>query len=331
MEIDKNSPEVSNLIQEVFFPYASSKMDNARKADLKFSHYTSAENALKIIKNNEVWLRNSNVMNDFSEIQHGENCIRAAWDDPKIAGRSSEVLDKIQPNLFDQLKMSFIKNRDSRLLHSYLTSISEHGNKESREDLYGRLSMWRAYGGSTNVAFVFKNTPFLLPSDALQAYTSPVLYADEETFKPKFVEVIDNIDKNIALAKRAGAEFVLYFLGMALHFAALSTKHIGFAEEREWRVIYNKYYTLSGKPNGRVKDSIECVGGVPQRVYKIRLENYPEDGFVGATLPELLEEIIIGPTQYPWPIFDALVERLKNSGVNDAEKRVKISNIPLRR
>lgn len=113
----------------------------------------------------------------------------------------------------------------------------------------------------------------------------------------------------------------------ALHFAILSLKHPGFREEREWRVIHSP----SLMPSPRIRYDIETINGVPQRVYKLPLMNFPEEGLIGATLPELIEEIIIGPTATPWPIYEALASKLEAKGMQDAWRRVRISNIPLRR
>ena len=55
--------------------YAMSKLEAAKENDVKFVHYTSAFAATQIIQNEEVWLRNALVMNDFSEVQHGETCL----------------------------------------------------------------------------------------------------------------------------------------------------------------------------------------------------------------------------------------------------------------
>ena len=38
-------------------------------------HYTSAQAGFLIIKNREVWLRNALLMNDFSEIAYGIECL----------------------------------------------------------------------------------------------------------------------------------------------------------------------------------------------------------------------------------------------------------------
>ncbi|MDP3341495.1 DUF2971 domain-containing protein [Frigidibacter sp.] len=331
MQMDWENPDMVKMYKEIFFPCASEKMDNLRRANIKFSHYTSAENALNIISGKSVWLRNTNVMNDFSEVQHGHECIRAAWDDPSVGGRLKSALNSVWAGTFDKIWETFQESDSLRGLDSYMISISEHGNSDNREELYGRLSMWRAYGGSTNVAFVFNNSPFINESDALNAYTSPVLYADIETFKPQFLRVVEGVEKYKHILSYVDREAVIHSFVSALHFAALSTKHPGFWEEREWRVIYTPKFSLTGKFSDKIKSSIRCVSGVPQRIYTLNLENYPDEGHIGATLPELLEEVIIGPTAYPWPIYDAIVEELNRAGVPNAEKKVRVSAIPLRR
>ena len=60
-----------------------------------------------------------------------------------------------------------------------MTCISEHLEDE---DNHGRLSIWRAYGGSTGVAMVMNSRAMFTESNALGAFTSPVQYANVETF-----------------------------------------------------------------------------------------------------------------------------------------------------
>ncbi len=330
-KLNLSDPSIQKIIRETFFPYATKKMEDMQNNNTKFVHYTSAENAINIIDGKQVWLRNTNLMNDYREVQHGERCIIDAWNDDAVGGRLRSTLNQVSEDLSQKILQRYIDGERKRSLDTYMIAVSEHGNENSREDLYGRLSMWRAYGGNTNVAFVFKNDPFLRESDALNAFTSPVLYADSDSFKPNFLQIIENIEKEIGLLRLAGEEVASHLMLTTMHFAALSTKHPGFAEEREWRVIYTPdfFQTKSGK--SRLESRIVSLGGVPQRIFSLKLENIPEEGFTGATLPELLVEIIIGPTQFPWPIYDALVEKLRNAGVEDAENRIRVSNIPLRR
>jgi hypothetical protein len=109
-------------------------------------------------------------------------------------------------------------------------------------------------------------------------------------------------------------------------FAVLCTKHPGFHEELEWRVIHSPTY----EPSERVTKTIETIRGVPQHVIKIPLKNYPDEGFVGGELHELLDRIIIGPTQHPHAIADAFCDLLHQAKIPDPEKKICISDIPLR-
>lgn len=324
--MDENEKLVFNL-SIALSPYVMERLQAARDGNIRFSHYTSAFVAMEIIEKKEVWLRNAVVMNDFSEVQHGQDCLKASWFDEGVGGRLKSVLDGLKPGLFGEIADAFDQRGHDRAAQSYLIAISEHGSGTIDEDKYGRLSMWRAYGGDTNVAFVFKNTPFLSDSNALNAFTSPVLYGDSERFKAQFTRTIDALENNLELAQTLGPDVVKQVIENALHFATLSTKHPGFAEEREWRVIYSPTIW----PSERIPSSIKTIGGVPQRIYRIPLTNYPDEGFVGATLPELLDEIIIGPTENAFSVYDALVEKLGEAGVYEPWKKVRRSNIPLRR
>jgi hypothetical protein len=59
-----------------------------------------------------------------------------------------------------------------------------------------------------------------------------------------------------------------------LAFAVLCTKHPGFAEEAEWRVIHCPWWENSP----HLLKETELIQGVPQPVYKIALEDIPEKG-----------------------------------------------------
>jgi hypothetical protein len=112
-----------------------------------------------------------------------------------------------------------------------------------------------------------------------------------------------------------------------LRFAALSTKHPGFAEEKEWRVLY---WPISQEPSLWIKNEIISLGGVPQLVYKLPLENISSISLI-AGIPDLLDRIIIGPTQFPVALGLAFQKLLADAGVGDADKRISLSGIPLRR
>jgi hypothetical protein len=103
-------------------------------------------------------------------------------------------------------------------------------------------------------------------------------------------------------------------------------KHEGFHEEREWRIIYNPRRS----PSPLIESAMEIVSGIPQRVYKIPLENNSSAGISGIALADLFDRIIIGPTQFAWPLYEAFVTALDEAGIKDAAKRVLVSQIPVR-
>ena len=72
------------------------------------------------------------------------------------------------------------------------------------------------------------------------------------------------------------------------------------------------------------------ISGVPQPVYKIPLNDLPDEGLVGLRIPELVDRVIIGPTDYPLAMFDAFTDALHEAGVEKPHERVFVSNIPLR-
>jgi hypothetical protein len=174
---------------------------------------------------------------------------------------------------------------------------------------------------------VLNNGVFIRPSDALTAYTSPVAYLRDSDFVQHLDKIASNINKEQSYLRGLGPEAVAGFVFHMLRFAALCTKHPGFEEELEWRIVYSP--SLGG-PGPLVKD-IQSIRGVVQPIYKIPLKDIPDKGLTGAEIPSLLNRLIIGPTQYPFAIHEAFVDLLTQAGVQDAAKKVVISDIPLRR
>jgi hypothetical protein len=205
--------------------------------------------------------------------------------------------------------------------------FSEHGNTEVDEDSFGRLSMWRAYGGDNNVAMILNPEPFFAETNTFHAFTTPVLYADTASFLDQFESFVKGLEQREDYLIRLGHEQVFGLLFFAFHMAVLSTKHPAFFEEREWRIIYSPTIYKSD----RIEQSIEVVAGEPQLVQKIPLLDVPETGLVGITIPSLLERVIIGPSQNPIPISDAFAAQMELLNIDDPVSKIKISNIPLRR
>lgn len=308
-------------ILEVFHPYAYKKTAEAFFSQSRFVHYTSADTAMRIIQGEEVWMRKSTCMNDFSELNYGLNCLVAAYD--KNKDRFHRIFDGVFPGISKKVEDRFNSWVPIFSNDTYISCISEHDVKEDRT---GRLSMWRAYGGAAGVAIVLNGAPLINPTDALNAYTSPVAYLSNDQFNAEFEFFLDGVERNTDLMKHQGEEATIGRVFEVFRMAMLCTKHPGFAEEREWRIIYSPTFLASK----RIKPDIQSIGGVPQKLYKIPLKNEPSENLVGIEIAEIVSSIIVGPTQFPREIGEALVDLLTNKGMQDAATKVVISDIPLR-
>lgn len=314
--------DIDATLKQVFYRYATERQGQAKESNTRFVHYTSAEAAASIIRARQIWMRRAATMNDFMEIDYGINLLARAYKgEPGAALRNT--LDRLFPNFRPRLEKWFDGWTSGFRNDTFLTCLSEHRDDE---DHLGRLSMWRAYGGGTGVALVLKNTPFLGISDALRVYSSPVAYLKPNQFYEEFAALGKRVSDHAEFLSQQGEAVVDGNLCHMFRFAVLCTKHPGFHEEMEWRIIHSPSY----EPSERVTKTIETIRGVPQHVIKVPLKNYSDEGFVGAEIPELLDRVIIGPTQHPYVIAEAFHDLLLQAKVPEPEKKIWISDIPLR-
>ena len=190
------------ILAKTLQPYAYSELERIYQKGKSFAYYTDAETAYKILKNNEIWLRKTSVMNDIREIEYGFNLLRDAVKKNKEGLK--QILDTISLRLFESLIAEFDSWWPRTSTSTFIACLSEH-NPDSAvldEDKNGRLSMWRAYGRSSGIAFIMNNGPFLRPSSALKAYASPVSYLTEEEFDTRFSSWMTGLGQQIDLFKR---------------------------------------------------------------------------------------------------------------------------------
>lgn len=329
--------DVQERLWQMSMPETFRRTKHIRDNNIRFAHYTTAESGFKILASGRMLLRNSAMMNDFSEVQHGLNCLVTA-SQGELGERFNSVLRKVQPDLPDILSANFLNEVVDIKTETYLVSISEHGDHETglgAEDVFGRLSMWRAYARQNGIAFIFNNVPFMSETNVLNAFTSPVHYATPESYRDHFAEVVANFEKHTDLLIEIRGQAVHDLVQSIFTFAAQSTKHPAFAEEREWRVIYTPTLLHNRGLFGpeqmeKIPSDLMTLGGVPQRVFAIPFKNYPEEGFVGASIPELLDRILIGPSVDAVTIRNAFVSKLYDLGVAEPDSKVVLTDIPLR-
>ncbi|MDF1599640.1 DUF2971 domain-containing protein [Mesorhizobium sp. YIM 152430] len=311
----------------IFMPRATKKliavMTNPK---IRFVHYTTADSFTKMLSSGSIWMRNARGMNDLSEVANGHVRIRTAlYSDGRI-DRLRAALNAIHPGLTpsDEI-LSLVDGHARSMLHdTYITCVSEH---DPREDLIGRLSMWRAYSqGSVGVGVVLNTEAFKSETDVLGVYSSPVSYLTDAEIAADIEQIITNIDSERQWLATQDPQLIVNWGFSMFLFGLTCLKHPGFAEELEWRIIHNSTLHQSTE----VKPEIVTLNGIPQRIYKIPLKDYPERGFVGASPNRLIERVIIGPSNYGPIVRQALIDSMAAAGVHSPENRIINSDIPLR-
>ena len=292
----------------VFLPSLHARVAQALASGQRFVHYTGAAAAMGMIRSGELWLRNTQCMNDFSEVRHGLELLARAYRSSH-GERLIGFFETVYPGIRKEVAERLDALADTVAFDTYVGCVSEH---DAAEDGVGRLSMWRAYCGGGGVAFVLANPPLVGPgSDALGVFTGPVEYAGRRAFFERFARFVDGMLGEGEYIAGLGAERACRALVGSYHFAALSTKHPGFAEEREWRMAF----TPTLQPAGDLVRSVEVCRGAPQVVYKLPLRRRPGAPGASTALADILEALIIGPCELPRAVRDAFVELLGEAGV----------------
>ena len=321
-------PEISKLrfgeamtaVGQACFGTALRRLENLKRDGFTIAHYTTAETALQIIQNRTFWLRNATLMNDYSEIEHGDACLCEAFADKRIMERLNRALDTIFPNLIPEILADWEDRKKQVKRLTYIGSLSEI----QRDDELGRLSLWREYGGNAGVALCLN--PLVLEEDTsdLSVFHSPVAYGSTEKMKShinQLSEAIEAAKEDFALVSR---DYVKNSLFNAIKYAAVSYKHAGFAEEQEWRMIYSLDEGLSD----RVRHVPVSVRGVPQIVCQVPLQNADGLNMPQLDIGNIFERILIGPCEFPDQIRMALLKAFSDHDV--ALPKIDISHIPLR-
>ena len=287
-------------------------------------HYTTAESALKIINSKRFWMRNTNCMTDYREVQHGFEIFARYFGDPTKFKAFTETLDVCAPGAGKEAIQMFNTSWNSIRFSTYISSISEH---QDQEDQHGRLSMWRAFGGSTaRVGIVLKIPSISQGSLALNLLFSPVAYLSEEAAHKVMDRVIENIRVDCEFLCTVDRAILVRTVFLMLLAGVVCLKHEGFQEEREWRAIYTPKFW----PSQLMESSTEVVAGIPQVIYKIPLDASVSGYLADLDFAKLFDRLIVGPTPYPWPMYEAFVDALVRAGVADAGNRLFASGIPIR-
>jgi hypothetical protein len=328
--------ELGIKLEGIFMPHARKQRDdfyNDPQAaagiaeSARFVHYTTAEAALSIISSKRMWMRNTLCMSDYREVQHGFEMLQKFFSNEEKMAPFKAALDACVPGAADEALNLFNQWWNDIRFHTYITSISEHYPKE---DTHGRLSMWRAFGvsNSSRVALVLNIPWFSGSAMALNVIFSPVAYLTEEETHEQIHIVMQNISEKHDFLRSVERQFVVNSVFFMLLTGVTCLKHEGFREEREWRGIYSPHRT----PSNYMKPFAKVISGIPQIIYELPLDERIAPELSGLEFSRVFDRLIIGPTQFPWPMFEAFRDALDKAGIppETERQRIFVSGIPIR-
>jgi hypothetical protein len=318
-------------------------VSNVTEAHPELMHYTTAVGLRGIVENSEVWATNARFLNDSQEITH--------YFDVRLSELVAEVVDEMllaestDPAAVKQIE-SFggISNvradaitkvsavlRDRTLAYNdpFVFALSVPFDNQVRQ--HGLLSQWRGYGRDGGYAVVFDSKEledFLRKEEQAFQYQH-MQWGDVYYYGTNRKERAQQDVEEAEQALRRGVEKLLKRDESVNHaeiYFSLTTltclsKHWGFAEEQEVRVVAIPQRELSVVKNGA------AVGRAPKPV-----EFLTRDGLLvpflrlrggGKKLP--IKQIIVGPHK-DQALRRSAAERLLSENGYDAF--VTISAIP---
>ena len=83
----------------IFMPMVYERKARMKEERLKFVHYTTAENALNILRSRCVYMRNTTCMTDYSEFQHGLGLLLEVFRDAVLKQQFFDAMNACGENI----------------------------------------------------------------------------------------------------------------------------------------------------------------------------------------------------------------------------------------
>lgn len=251
------------------------------------AHYTSIHVLESIAKHNEIWMSHPLQMNDTQELIEGLRVARHAF--LECRNLKNALAEKWWPyfEAYKKIESDFLT---THAYDTYIFCFTEH----DANDTDGALSMWRGYGGDGSGIAIVVNTGLLVePTQPTPFVFSKIAYRSAIERKAVLDEAAEIAAKWVtgSAGKLVGAENLgRSFFRIAL-LAALFTKHNGFGEEREWRLVYLAEDDTNGR---RYHYHLGPRGPEPKLKVKIASDSLLSQAEL--SLDKIVDRILLGPT-----------------------------------
>jgi hypothetical protein len=289
------------------------------------THYTSMPVLEEVLRNKEIWFSHPLLMNDHQEVTFGLNAAAQLFDTSERVRAACESSQRFQ-TLRNTFIFWFNKFAQEHLPNTFVLCFSEH----AKDDNDGLLSMWRGYGDKgRGVAIVF-DTAKIVPRDDSPLIVAKLYYGSGEQ-RRDWIQMLLGRSADI-LKNNAIPDDKLYlcafYIFERLKQLAIFTKHHGFREENEWRVVY-----MSGRANSELLNHMIGYwngprGAEPKLKFKLEtIAGMPETDDL--SLERLVDRIILGPVSSPLAV-SACANMVESLGHRELKDRIRLSTIPFR-
>lgn len=289
------------------------------------AHYTSVAVLDLMMSNDEIWFSHPLYMNDLEELRfgmiEGANVFRGSAE-----LRTAFEDEHLYMQLIAHFNYLFNEFDEKHVFDTYVMCLANHDPEETD----GLLSMWRGYGaGGSGVAIVF-DTAKINASEDSPFIIGPVRYAttaDRLGWMDAKMKAVAEL-----LVGTTPSDEDLFYIARhwieRLKLFSLFTKHKGFNEEQEWRIVYMNERDKEGKLKDMQSYAITPRGVEPKLKFKVK----PLEGLFGEhlSLEGIIDRIILGPTTSTVMAKNAVKRLLQKRGKPALADKIVPSTIPFR-
>ncbi len=290
------------------------------------AHYGSLDTIEKILKHEELWLSHPLQMNDVEEVSSG---INAAMNLLRSNGKFLETLgtDDRRELFFSSLDRLYSDYATDGVLDLYVICFSEH----LQDNHDGNLVMWRGYGGEGSGAALILDTSRIEPLDQQALILDRVSYETRESRLDKIEIQIERICSflNEYTVPILDIQMLAKHIFERILIAAVYTKNRCFEDEKEWRLVYFSQRDKSDFFKTQFSYDIGPQGVHPR--LKLNFEEYSEFRGKEIKIADLLDSIILGPSNSAPVVGMAAARMLDQLNLSHLKSRLFVSTIPYRK
>ena len=287
------------------------------------AHYCSSISATSIIQSKICYFSPIDVMNDHSEfnflyekiVKHLLIIIRKRT--IRNVGYIIDVIDSI------------IDGKDNSINNAFvfcLTKLYSHFKADN-------LSMWRAYASDGEGCAIIFDTTRLIDKDAIGQFPITawnVKYYDEKSANRESAKIANRIISVLEDLKaeefESNMDGIKSYINSRVSDLCFASKHLGFSEEKEVRLVYRSEYDLKPKT---FSPCAKIMGNQVNARLPVELKEYPEFN-INISLKNIVHSVMIGPSENQIQITKSLQLALCDAGIDCTSSNLLKSSTPYR-